>query len=57
MFDVGQCDTCRFFSSHFKECRKNPPIVTIKDEIECVGFPAVTSDDWCGEYQNENRTT
>lgn len=54
------CGNCRFFKvSHYNdqrgECRRFPPqLWSDVQENETglgVGFPDITTEDWCGEFQ------
>lgn len=55
MKDSPECGNCRFFLAEDKgdsgECRRYPPVPLI-DEGEWVTiWPAIDSDDFCGEWK------
>jgi hypothetical protein len=33
------------------QCRRLPPAIAFKDDRLASGWPAVNSDDWCGEWE------
>jgi hypothetical protein len=35
---------------HF-QCRRLPPAIAFKKDQLVSGWPAVNSDDWCGEWE------
>lgn len=49
--DAEQCIKC--FYCKKGQCRRNPPVVLVLPGANAplVCFPAVTADDWCGEYK------
>lgn len=54
-----KCGNCKFFhdlrdewSRDIGECRRSPPVVHVSDVSgNDTAFPAVTSDEWCGEWK------
>lgn len=50
------CGDCRFFTkSHDSDrrglCRRVPPVVVATAHTTTTAFPAVSVDDWCGEFR------
>ena len=61
--DKESCEKCRFWDERAADgfCRRNPPIIDPKEDLETVGtpdyftgmWPMTLSDDWCGEWQGK----
>ena len=45
------CSSCRFYYSNESQCRRYaPPAANHASEVKAF-WPAVSEDDWCGEFQ------
>lgn len=49
------CGKCRFFHPERRECRRNPPQVWADEETVGYCFPRVKEEEWCGEFQPEQK--
>jgi len=49
-----RCEACRFFhkrQGRWSVCRRFPPTPGAKGAKD--GFPVVSADDWCGEFDDK----
>jgi len=53
---MTRCETCRFYASLARECRRNPPLavpVQVNGQLQTLGiFPATKPESWCGAYED-----
>jgi hypothetical protein len=47
------CVSCRYWQGRagYGECRKYPPVVVDAMDGVSTEWPAVATDDWCGEWE------
>ena len=52
------CGNCKYFDDQLEECHINPPVAVYSGKEDTLGrldvktiWPEVSSDDWCGKWE------